>query len=95
MLLKSIFDYDTTYVVFAGLTIILCAVYMLRMFQFSMLGEAQEDNKPMALINTLPLMVIAVLVIVVGIFPQWFIEIFEPAVKNILTTISNTKGVMS
>lgn len=95
MLLKSIFDYDTTYVVFAGLTIILCAVYMLRMFQFSMLGEAQEDNKPIALINTLPLVVIAVLVIVVGIFPQWFIEIFEPAVKNILTTISNTKGVMS
>ena len=95
MLLKAVFDYDTTYVVFAGLTIILCAVYMLRMFQFSMLGEEQVDNQPIPWVEMIPLVVIAAFVLCIGLFPQWFIEIFEPAVKNLLNTISNTKGVLS
>lgn len=95
MLLKAVFDYDTTYVVFAGLTIILCAVYMLRMFQFSMLGEEQDDNQPIPWVEMIPLVAIAAFVLCIGLFPQWFIEIFEPAVKNLLNTISNTKGVLS
>jgi NADH-quinone oxidoreductase subunit M len=39
ILLKSIFDYDKVVAVFAGLTVILCAVYLLRLYGKAMFGR--------------------------------------------------------
>ena len=73
----------------AGLTIILGAVYMLRTYQRSMLGEAKEgmvfpDLYPNEMIV---LVVIALLVVVIGVYPQPILNLTEPAVKHILDGI--------
>jgi len=97
LLLKAVFDYHTTFAVFAGLTIIFCAVYMLRMFQFSMLGEwnAETENKTIPTMQLLPLFVIAFFVISIGLFPQWYMDLFQNSSKGLLNIISNAKGVLS
>lgn len=43
-MLKSIFDYDKIVVLCAGLTVILCAVYLLRMYGKAMFGTGDERN---------------------------------------------------
>ena len=97
LLLKSVFDFNTTFAVFAGLTIILCAVYMLRMFQFSMLGESnsETENKIIPVVELLPLFIIAFFVISIGLFPQWYLDFFQNSSKGLLNIISNAKGVLS
>lgn len=99
MLLKSLFSYNTTVVVFAGLTIILCAIYMLRMFQFSMLGEADEDLDEHGKISTdvevITFLILSISVILIGVFPQNIIDIINPSMDQILKELSNVKGVLS
>lgn len=97
LLLKSIFDYQATYAVFAGLTIIFCAVYMLRMFQFSMLGEcnSETENKTIPTAQLIPLFVVACFVISIGFFPQWYMDLFQNSSAGLLNMISNVKGVLS
>lgn len=97
LLLKSIFDYQATYAVFAGLTIIFCAVYMLRMFQFSMLGACNNEtkNKTIPLPQLIPLFVVAFFVISIGFFPQWYMDIFQNSSTGLLNMISNVKGILS
>lgn len=99
MLLKSLFNYNTTMVVFAGLTVILCAVYMLRLFQFSMLGEGKnESNKDMCISVNLELilfLILSITVILIGVFPQNLIDIINPSMDQILKELLNVKGVLS
>lgn len=97
LLLKSVFDYNPTFAVFAGLTIIFCAVYMLRMYQFSMLGECNSDteNKTIPLSELLPLFIAAFFVISIGLFPQWYMDLFQSSTSGLLQIISNSKGVLS
>jgi NADH-quinone oxidoreductase subunit M len=96
LLLKSVFSYNSISGIFAGFTIILCAVYMLRMYQFSMLGadKGQAEQK-IELNQWFPLAVLSIFVIVLGIFPQYFIDIVKPSLDQILLEISNAKGVLS
>lgn len=98
LLLKSVFSYSTVWGIFAGLTIIFCAVYMLRMYQFSMLG--QEKNgiylfPDLRWNEMLAFGILIVLVIGVGLFPQWLLNISGPSVKKTLDLIANTAGVIS
>lgn len=97
LLLKSVFDYNTTSAVFAGLTIIFCAVYMLRMYQFSMLGEcnSETENKTIPVSELLPLFAAAFFVISIGLFPQWYMDLFQNSTTSLLQVISNAKGVLS
>lgn len=97
LLLKSIFDYQATYAVFAGLTLIFCAVYMLRMFQFSMLGACNDEteNKTIPLPELIPMFVVAFFVISIGFFPQWYMDIFQNSSTGLLNMISNVKGILS
>ena len=95
LLLKSIFDYNTISGVFAGLTIIFCAVYMLRMYQFSMLGESNVNLKEISTLKLLPLLILVALVIFIGICPQLIIDQINPAIQKIMLEISNSKGVLS
>jgi NADH-quinone oxidoreductase subunit M len=97
LLLKGIFDFSPVYAVFGGLTIIFCAVYMLRMFQFSMLGDTNEitENKSIGMLQWLPLLVIGFFVLSVGLFPQFYIDMFHSSTNGLLQIISNAKGVLS
>jgi NADH-quinone oxidoreductase subunit M len=87
LLLFGVYEYNTWLSVCAGLTIILGAVYMLRMFQRVMLGNVSEN------ITTFPdlmwnekvvLGVIAAVIIVLGIYPKPIFDMAEPALQIIL-----------
>jgi len=95
MLLKGVFDYNTISGVFAGLTIILCAVYMLRMYQFSMLGETKTSFKEIGIKQLWPLIILVVIILVIGISPMLILDKVNPAVQKIMLEISNSKGVLS
>lgn len=87
LLLYGIYEYNTWLAVFAGLTIILGAVYMLRMYKKVMLGPETAHVpafRDLYWSETIALGVIALLVIVMGIYPQPVFEIVEPALRDIL-----------
>jgi NADH-quinone oxidoreductase subunit M len=87
LLLKGIYNYNAWFGGFAGLTIILGAVYMLRLVQRSMFGEATEataqfqDVKGSEIAVLLP---ITAAILFMGIFPNVFLRLTEPAAQAIL-----------
>jgi NADH-quinone oxidoreductase subunit M len=87
LLLYGVYEYNTWLSVFAGLTIILGAVYMLRMFQKVMLGKVSENvsSFPDLMWNEkIVLGVIVIIIIVMGIYPKPVFDIAEPALQIIL-----------
>jgi NADH-quinone oxidoreductase subunit M len=95
LLLKAVFSKNAVWGVFAGLTIILCAVYMLRMFQFSMLGKEKNGIYLFPDLDMRELLMFAILVVLVigvGVYPQWLLDICGPSVEKTLEIIKNTVG---
>lgn len=78
LLLLSIYMYDPILGVIAGLTIILGAAYMLRVFQRSFMGEVSDHVahfKPVSTVDIIALSFIVVLVLVLGIYPQFVFDL--------------------
>lgn len=87
LLLKGVFTYNTWLGVIAGTTIILGAVYMLRMVQKSMFGlqtTVTEQFTDLNLNEILVLAPLAVFVFWIGLFPNGFLKLTEPAVAELL-----------
>jgi NADH-quinone oxidoreductase subunit M len=98
LLLKSLFEYKVVWGVLAGITIILCAVYMLRMYQFSMLGEETGGKylfRPLDWHETTALVVLVGLALFFGIFPQYILDISGPSIKKLMELIADTAEVVS
>jgi NADH-quinone oxidoreductase subunit M len=96
LLLKSVFSYGAVWGILAGITIILCAVYMLRMYQFSMFGESRGTSFPaLQWHEWVALSGIVLLVLFFGLFPQLILDISAPSVKQLLLLIQNSKEVIS
>ncbi|MCU0437860.1 MAG: NADH-quinone oxidoreductase subunit M [Raineya sp.] len=73
--------------VLAGSTLIFGAVYMLRMFQGVMFGEKTlktAEFKDVTVSEALVLVPLAILVLVMGVAPNIFIKLSEPATKELL-----------
>jgi NADH-quinone oxidoreductase subunit M len=91
ILLKSIFDYDKVVVLCAGLTVILCAVYLLRMYGKAMFGTGDErilgTLKDISSVEFTVLASLAVFVILLGIFPSSIIEMVNSSLKFIYSSI--------
>lgn len=91
ILLKSIFDYDKVVAVFAGLTVILCAVYLLRLYGKAMFGAG--DDKVLATLKDISaveftvLATLAVFVIILGVYPSCIIEMVNSSLKFIYSSI--------
>ncbi|MEF9477813.1 complex I subunit 4 family protein [Chryseobacterium sp. RRHN12] len=87
ILLKSVYDFNGTAAVIAGLTVILCAVYLLRFYGKAMFGEGDEavlsTAKDLSGVEFSVLASLAVFVILLGIFPQPVIEMVSSSVKFI------------
>jgi NADH-quinone oxidoreductase subunit M len=84
LLLYGVYQYNTWLSVFAGLTIILGAVYMLRMYQKVMLGTAIKDNlvfTPLMWNEKAVLIIIGVLIVIFGLYPTPVLELTEPFTK--------------
>lgn len=93
LLLKGIFsytDHGVWFAVFGGTTLILGAVYMLRLFQKTMLGNISETNMVVTDIKgveVLVLVLIVALVILIGILPNMLLNISEASVNQLLQQI--------
>lgn len=95
LLLRGVFNYNTLVGVLAGLTIILCAVYMLRAFQHTMLGEAKGGIYLFADLKwneALAFGALIVLIIWNGFAPQWLFDLTNSSVKNLLDILHKTMG---
>ncbi|NAW51159.1 NADH-quinone oxidoreductase subunit M [Elizabethkingia argentiflava] len=92
ILLKSIFDYNTTAVVIAGLTIILCAVYMLRMYGKAMFGEGDKmvmaNSKDLNGVEFSVLASLGVFVILLGLFPNSIFEMVRSSLEFIFISMN-------
>lgn len=93
ILLKSVYDFNGTAAVIAGLTVILCAVYLLRFYGKAMFGEGNAEvlstAKDLSGVEFSVLASLAVFVILLGIFPQPVIEMVSSTVKFIYTAMAN------
>lgn len=87
LLLIGIYEYGLWYALFGGMTIILGAVYMLRMYQKVMLGPTNDQTaafQPLQWNETAVLVVITGLVILIGVYPQPLLNISEAAVTELI-----------
>ncbi len=91
LLLMGVYNYNIYYSALAGLTIILGAVYMLRMYQRVMLGVTNERTSGFSDLDSTEksvLLVISVLIIVIGVYPQPILHISEAAITNLLEQVN-------
>lgn len=86
MLLYGVFEYNTWLSAAAGLTIILGAVYMLRMYQKVMLGKPVMENMVFPDLywnEKVVLISIGILIFVMGIYPKPMFDLVEPVLKTL------------
>jgi NADH-quinone oxidoreductase subunit M len=96
LLINSVFQFNGWIGAIAGLTMILGAVYMLRSFQQTMLGEANPKTQnfiDIGLNEKIVLYPIAVLIILIGVYPAPLLKISEAAVENLYTIITNYQAL--
>ena len=90
LLLNGIYQYSSTVALFAGLTVILGAVYMLRSYQGIMLGDRRDSNVAFGALgdnDKAVLVIICAAVIFFGVYPAPISEVAESAARTILTNI--------
>lgn len=91
LLLSGVFNYNAWLGAIAGLTIILGAVYMLRLYQRSMFGPKSnrvEGFTDLTFSESAVLLPLIVMVFWIGIYPNTFLKISEPAVNQILQILN-------
>lgn len=91
ILLVGIFSKGIWFAAFGGLTLIFGAVYLLRMYQKTMLGESNELTTSFHEIKgteRLVLAIIVILVIAIGIYPQPLLNLSEAAVTELINQVS-------
>ncbi len=87
LMLKSIFDFNNILGIISALSIILGAVYLLRMFQKTVFGPLAinttdfEDLKKSELLILVP---VALIIILTGVFPNIILEVSEPFTNGLL-----------
>jgi NADH-quinone oxidoreductase subunit M len=92
LLINAVFQYNAVSGTFAALTMIFGAVYMLRCFQFTMLGEATAVTSSFIDLDKQEkwvLFPIVIMVLLIGVYPAPLLKISEVAVDDLLTIISN------
>jgi NADH-quinone oxidoreductase subunit M len=92
MLINSLFRFDTWLGVFGGLTMILGAVYMLRSYQVTVLGEQREAAglfADLTMRERTVLYPLVILVLAIGIFPAPVLKISEAAVDSMVTILQH------
>ena len=96
LIFVGIFQYHAIIAAVAGVTIILGAAYMLNAFQKVMLGETNNTTavfKDLVLTEKLVLIPIIILIIWIGVYPNPFLNISEPAIKALIEVASKTTAL--
>jgi NADH-quinone oxidoreductase subunit M len=97
LLLNGVFQYNFWFAIFAGLTVVLGAVYMLRAYQQIMLGETNSLTSSFSEITSgekMTLVIISVLIIVFGLFPNVLLDLVSPGVEALINNNLGTKEVI-
>ena len=87
LIFTGIFKVNGLYMIIGGLSIIIGAVYMLYIYQKTMLGETNELTSRFMKTDWKEMMVlvpVSTLIILFGIFPQPLIEMVKYALQNLL-----------
>jgi NADH-quinone oxidoreductase subunit M len=90
LLLLGIFEVNGWLAAIAGLTIIFSAVYMLWMYQRTMLGKpvnVSERISDISFREAIPLIPIVIMILWIGIFPSFFLHLAEPAIREIMNLV--------
>lgn len=88
MLLKGVYSYNGCIGLIAGTTIIIGAVYTLRAYQLSMYGAPKATPFADLTWNEwLTYLIIMVLIVVFGIFPQSIIDFLSPSIDALLESV--------
>ncbi|MBA3663800.1 MAG: NADH-quinone oxidoreductase subunit M [Bacteroidetes bacterium] len=88
LLINGIYQYSSVIAAFAGLSVILGAVYMLRSYQGIMLGERKDNHLafgPLAATDKAVLIIICITVVVFGVYPKPLNDLAEEGVKVLMT----------
>jgi NADH-quinone oxidoreductase subunit M len=89
LLLSGIFDYSALTAAFAGLSVILGAVYMLNAYRMINLGDKSALSasfEPLTRNETALLAIICLLVIVGGVYPKPLLDLAAPAIDSIVSS---------
>lgn len=92
IMIKGLFDYNVLLSVFGATTLILGAVYMFRMYQKMMLGEATVHTQNFVDITGSDrwiLILISGLVILIGVYPNPVLNLTNQDVVRIMVEVSN------
>jgi NADH-quinone oxidoreductase subunit M len=95
LLLNSVFQYNYILGSVAGLTMILGAVYMLKSFQKTMLGDVNGNTHSFVDLTgneKLVLYPLVILIIAIGLYPTPLLKLSEPAVANLIGSIKDYKA---
>jgi NADH-quinone oxidoreductase subunit M len=95
MLLKGVYHYSPNLTLIAGLTIVFCAVYIFRMVQFSMFGEGKFEVLSLKWNEYLAFGILSAAVLFLGCMPQPLIDLVHSSIVQIVTWVSEAKGVLS
>lgn len=93
LLLKGIYEVSPWSAAIAGLTVIFCAVYMLRSYQFSMFGKPSIATASIADIKGSDFVysvILCALVIGIGFYPQPLFDLVGPSVDQWINSWSTT-----
>ncbi len=93
LLLVGVYEYNGWLAGFAGLSTILGAVYMLKSYQVSILGDKSTvSDKFFDLVwqEKVILFPLIVLIFVMGVYPKPLLDVITPAVKNLFTIMEVT-----
>jgi NADH-quinone oxidoreductase subunit M len=86
--LYSLSQVNIWFAILGGTTIILGAYYMLRMFQYVMLGETNTKIfKDVTFNEGLSLILIIAVLFFFGLYPKPIMELITPSIENIITQI--------
>lgn len=87
LLINGVYQYNAWRAAFAGLTVILGAVYMLRSYQSTMLGEVSLQYNSFPALNgneKTILVILCAAILVFGVYPKPLLDIAEPSVINLV-----------
>ncbi len=93
---KSKFLGTSTYAIFAGLGVILAAVYLLTAYQrifFGKVTKAENQNlKDLNLREIISLALVLIFIVWIGIYPNTFLKKSEPSVKKVVEQIEKYRA---
>jgi len=90
MMFTGLYQHNKWFAVFAGIGVIISAVYTLNMIQKVFYGSANEatgELNDIGINEKLALFIIVILIFIIGIYPQPLIDLTHSAVNNLLVRI--------